>query len=309
MISVLIPNFNKAKWIPGCLQSCLEQGSLLYEIIVVDDHSTDESWDILQQWQINHPSVIKIYKNPNKGANNARNFAFSKATGQYIQWLDSDDYLLPEKFENQIIPLQKSEADIVYSDWRLDHYENDILKSSETRMHRQYNDFLEELLKDNWTSPNNYLMCRDIAEKLAGGIGWNPSTQVGQDREYFTMAGILGAQFQYLPGVFAVYNSQKTGTIAGLPFKERLLQNQKLERRFRNEVRDSVYISKNKKKLFINVLHTHKIKACYYNRDISLDESFSLFDIQWDLIHYKMRFPIFMLFFYKYLQFILKRNE
>ena len=288
-VSVLIPSFNNASWLPACLQSCINQRQLLLEIIVVDDHSTDNSWEILQLWREKYPESIKIFKNPEKGANHARNFAFEQSTGQYIQWLDSDDRLLPGKFEKQIMPLQNSEADIVYSDWQMDFWVDGVLTKSEKKAYQDYPDFLEELIKDNWTSPNNYLMTRAMVQWLAGGIGWNPETKVGQDREYFTMAGIFGARFKYVPGTFAVYNKRLSDTISGMDFKLRLELNQVLEGRFRNEIAKQAWIDPARKRTYLNILNTHKLKACFYHPKIKLDNSISPFSIRWDLMHWKMR--------------------
>ncbi len=246
MVSVLIPNFNNEKWLYSCIESCIGQGELLHEIIFVDDHSADNSLALLNSFVNKYPGKIKISINPKKGANSARDYAFFQSSGKYVQWLDSDDYLLPGKFENQIKPLLNEEADIVYSDWKMNYWIDGELKNQEIKNYKQYPDFLQELLKDNWTSPNNYLMTYEMAERLSGGIGWNPETKVGQDREYFTMAGILGARFQYVPGVYAVYNKQKLGTISGIEFKKRLELNQELENRFRSEINKSRSIAERK---------------------------------------------------------------
>lgn len=265
-VSVLIPSFNNATWLSACLQSCIDQGQLLHEIIVVDDHSTDNSWEVLQTWRDKYPETIKIFLNPEKGANHARNYAFEQSTAHYIQWLDSDDRLLPGKFEKQIQPLLSGEADIIYSDWQMDFWIDGQLSKSEQMTYKDNPDFLEELIKDNWTSPNNYLLTRGMAERLTGGIGWNPDTKIGQDREYFTMAGILGARFKYVQGVFAVYNKQTSGTISGMDFKKRLELNQVLEWRFGHEIDEQVWIDPTKKRRYQNILDTHKLKACFYHQ-------------------------------------------
>lgn len=289
LVSVIIPNYNNAQWLPKCLDSCLKQGELLKEIIVVDDQSTDNSLDILEKYTLIDPNIIKVYTNPKKGANNARNYGFEQSTGQYIQWLDSDDRLLPGKFENQIKLLQNGEADIVYSDWQIDYWEEGKKVKSENKFYEDYEDFLEVLLKDNWTSPNNYLMTRKMAERLSEGVGWNPFTKIGQDREYFTMAGILGAKFKYVPGVFAVYNKQREGTISGMAFKDRLELNQILENRFRKEILINEKITEGRRKAYLKVLNTHKAKACFYNSKICFDRIISPFQIQWSLMHWKIR--------------------
>src|SRR5690606_38881964 len=111
------------------------------------------------------------------------------------------------------------------------------LTRSEIKNFSPTNDYLFGLIKENWNAAHSYLIRRSYAEKLHVNKGWNPETKVGQDREYFTMAGILGAKFHYVPGVFAVYNKQDRGTISGMDFLQRLELNQKLENRFREEIR------------------------------------------------------------------------
>ena len=98
IVSIIIPNYNNVKWLGDCLESCLlQKGEFKLEIIVVDDQSTDESWGILQNYQSEYPLQVFIYKNPEKGGNQARQYGFSKSNGNYIQWLDSDDQLLEGK--------------------------------------------------------------------------------------------------------------------------------------------------------------------------------------------------------------------
>ena len=290
MVSVLIPSYNNATWLEECIQSCFDQGELLHEIIVVDDHSTDNSWDTLNAIQDKYPGKVKIFLNPEKGANSARNFAFSKSSGNYIQWLDSDDYILEGKFEAQVAVLENSDADIVYSDFRLDTYDGVKFEKAENKTFDSYIDYLEELLEDNWNASHSYLLKRSLAQKLDGGVGWNSSTKVGQDREYFTMAGILGAKFTYVKGCFAVYNKRKTGTISGMDFKQRLELNQVLENRFRLEIGKCVDV--NKRKEYLKILDTHLIKACFYHDKIKVNRFISPLSIKWSIVHWKMRLAI-----------------
>lgn len=207
----------------------------------------------------------------------------------YIQWLDSDDYILPEKFVSQVPVLESTGADIVYSDWAINFYRDGKKIKYEHKVSHSYEDYLFELIRDNWTSPNNYLVNRKTAEKLSGGVGWNLSTRVGQDREYFTMAGILGAKFQYVPGTFAVYNKHATGTISGIDFKKRLEENQALEARLRTEILKSNFLSKDKERKYLAILNTDKLKACAYHRRIKLTHPINPFTIAWDHMHWKMR--------------------
>jgi glycosyltransferase involved in cell wall biosynthesis len=306
VVSVIIPCFNCEDHIAKTVQSCLAQGELLREVIVVDDDSTDNSLKVLGLIAKEEPK-LKVIRNKKKGANNARNLGFEASDGEFIQWLDADDLLLPGKFESQVNALETAEADIAYSDFRLDKYDGERLIKSERINFESVEDYLFELIKDNWNASQSYLVRSNVAKRLSGGVGWNPKTLVGQDREYFTMAGILGARFQYVPGVYAVYNNQLYGTISGLEFKKRLELNQVLERQFGDMIRASKWISTGKKRAYLKVLNTHKVKACFYHSRISFDNDISLSEIDWHLIHWKMRLPILYKFIVQKLLYLISK--
>lgn len=289
-VSVIIPNHNNAKWLPLCIESCIVQGEVLREIIVVDDHSTDQSWDVLETFSKNHPELVKIYKNPKKGGNCARNYGFEQSTGKYIQWLDSDDQILPGKFDAQVQLLEKEpQVDIVYSDWQKDFYDSGKFIGSEKIKYGPYEDFLYELIIDNWTVPCNYLLRRTIAEQLSSGFGWNPETFVGQDREYFNKAAIIGARFRYVPGNFAIYNKWSENSVSKMNFKERLKESYKLELNLKKNIQKQNWITLDDKKKYISILNAQALKATFYDPSFKLDDKFSFNQINWGVIHWKMR--------------------
>jgi glycosyltransferase involved in cell wall biosynthesis len=89
-------------YIAECLNSVLNQTHLEIEIICVDDGSTDGTFKILNEYAVKVPSKIKIIQQENKGAPSARNKGLSVAKGEWVQFLDADDLLLPDKIEHQI---------------------------------------------------------------------------------------------------------------------------------------------------------------------------------------------------------------
>lgn len=294
LVSIIIPNYNNAKWLSACIRSCLNQsGNFKKEIIVVDDHSTDDSWQVLQHFQATYPEEVFIYKNLDKGGNQARNFGFAKAHGDYIQWLDSDDLLLPEKLGAQINFLERNtEIDIVYSDWRMDFYEREEKIKEETVYSKEQVSFLKALIKDKWLPNNSYLLRKSIAQKLNLEKAWNPERKVAQDREYFTIAAILGAHFDYVPGVFSVYNRWSEQSVSSMHFKARLALNQALESKLINLIEGQEVINPLMKRELISILKTDGLKACYYYPKLRINRPISFFEIQWRHIHYKMRFVI-----------------
>lgn len=92
--SIILPTFNRAKWLRTSIQSILAQEFTDYEVIVVDDGSTDDSGEVVNKLSEFHPQIRYFYKQ-NEERSIARNFGISKATGRYVGFLDSDDKLYP----------------------------------------------------------------------------------------------------------------------------------------------------------------------------------------------------------------------
>ena len=97
-ISLIIPAYNAANYLSECLESVIHQTLQNIEIICVDDGSTDDTLDVLNQYAA-QDNRIKVIHQENKGLAGARNAALEKATGTYIQCLDADDYLEPDACE------------------------------------------------------------------------------------------------------------------------------------------------------------------------------------------------------------------
>src|SRR5262249_31339743 len=98
-VSILIPAFNAERWIGDTLRSALSQTWPSKEIIVVDDGSTDRTVEIARKFE---PEGVRVFTQKNQGAAAARNKAYSLSKGDYIQWLDADDLLAPDKIERQL---------------------------------------------------------------------------------------------------------------------------------------------------------------------------------------------------------------
>ena len=96
--SIVIPNYNSAKWIKRCLDSILEQTYKDYEIIIVDDMSEDESIGIISSYKCQYEDKIKFIKLKEKKYNGgSRNIGVKNATGDYILFLDCDDYIYSKR--------------------------------------------------------------------------------------------------------------------------------------------------------------------------------------------------------------------
>ena len=110
-ISAIVPVYNSEKYIERCVNSVSQQSYSNWELILVDDGSTDNSYDILCKLKESEPR-IKVLHQKNSGPGIARNAGLSTATGDYIVFIDSDDVIKPDYFEK----LSHETADVVFID-------------------------------------------------------------------------------------------------------------------------------------------------------------------------------------------------
>lgn len=124
MISVVIPTYNRAKFLPRAIESVLAQTFTDWELIIADDGSTDNTEDVLQAYL--KDSRIRYIKNPNRGATFARNLGASKAEGGYLTFLDSDDEAHPDWLETFHDEIQKG-AEVLCCGYRYYDYQGNPL--------------------------------------------------------------------------------------------------------------------------------------------------------------------------------------
>ena len=185
-VSILIPVFNASRTLQTTLESCVVQGNdIVQEIILVDDHSDDDSKQVFDAVQQNHPEFHwKWALNPKKGACSARNHAFELSTAPFIQWLDADDILGPKKVEGQLKKLQHSQRNIIACPFRpfADNPNSGLLHDPRCWGLEPESSPADWMVVDPMCIPACWLMSRSIAEKA--GL-WDDSLLVNQDGEYF----------------------------------------------------------------------------------------------------------------------------
>ena len=91
-LSVIIPNYNKEKYIKRCVDSIISQTFLPEEIIIVDDASTDASKEVIESLSKEYSIIKPVFLQINGGVSNARNVGLSKSNSEYVTYIDSDDY-------------------------------------------------------------------------------------------------------------------------------------------------------------------------------------------------------------------------
>ncbi len=213
LVSILIPIYNAEAWITETLESVLSQTWQHKEIILVDDGSTDNSLIIAKSFE---SPVVKVLGQENQGASAARNRALREAQGDFIQYLDADDLLAPDKIERQIQLLSARNADCVAAgEW--------------TRFYNSPTEaiFLPEPVWND-LSPVDWLICswegggmiplhawlvpRQIAEKAGS---WNEGLSLNDDGEYFCRVLLASRGVTFCRGAKAFYRSGILGSLSG----------------------------------------------------------------------------------------------
>jgi len=153
LVSVIIPTYNSAKYLPHTIQSVLNQTYAPVEIIVVNDGSKDNTKEVIQPYQ----DQILYFHRKNAGVSRARNFGISQAHGRYIAFLDSDDLWHRDKLIKQVDILEKyPECGLVCTDYAV--FRNDHILSPSEKINRNFPNVynLINLLQQN------FIMCSSV---------------------------------------------------------------------------------------------------------------------------------------------------
>ena len=112
-VSIIVPVYNVEKYLERCLEALVNQTLKDIEVIIVNDGSKDGSKAIIDKYEKEYPDIIKAFHTENGGASKARNYALQHVTGEYIGFVDSDDYIEENMYEKLYNKAIKENADIV----------------------------------------------------------------------------------------------------------------------------------------------------------------------------------------------------
>lgn len=163
MISVVIPMYNAEKYVEKCLNSLLEQTYKDLEIIIVNDGSKDNSQTICERFA-EQDKRITLINTENRGAGSARNTGIEVAKGEYISFIDSDDYVCPDYYERLLHMLERAGADIAIGKYQRisEHDEMKFINSGEVKECTN----LEELLVLYGEDEDRYINAVLVTNKL-----------------------------------------------------------------------------------------------------------------------------------------------
>jgi glycosyltransferase involved in cell wall biosynthesis len=213
LVSILIPAYNAQEWLAQTMRSAQEQTWASTEIIVVDDGSTDQTLAVARQFQSKR---VRVVSQENQGAAAARNKCFSLSQGEYIQWLDADDLLGPDKISRQMAvrnqgignrtPLSAGWAPFAYRPYRA--------RFEPTALWRDLSpvEWLTRKLELNLHMQTaTWLVSRELTE--AAGP-WNPLLLGDDDGEYFCRVLLASEDVRFVPGAKVYYRQAGSNSLS-----------------------------------------------------------------------------------------------
>lgn len=179
LVSIIVPVYNASKYINRCLESLVKQTYKNLEIVLVNDGSTDNSLKICQKWSTKDNRIIVIDKF-NGGVSSARNIGLDKCNGDYICFVDIDDYVSDNMIYNMYTNINTEQADISEIDFILTDEKN-YKKKKKTFFYEIFEN--EESIKEMFSGNKveNIVCSKMFSRKIIGNIRFNENIKIGED--------------------------------------------------------------------------------------------------------------------------------
>lgn len=213
LVSIVIPCFNAARWIEETIRSALAQTWPRCEIVVIDDGSTDDS---LARAQAFASRGVRVVSQPNRGASSARNHGLRLAAGEFIQFLDADDLLAPDKIALQLERAAREPAGTVFTA-RWGRFTTDPAQSTFADANPLFADLLpgDYLVRyashDCMMHPAAWLAPRPLIDRAGP---WDEQLSLNDDGEFFARLAAASDRIAYCPTAVSFYRSRIVGSLS-----------------------------------------------------------------------------------------------
>lgn len=201
LVSIIIPTHNRADVITKTLESIEQQTYSPIEVIVVNDHSSDDTESVVNQYAASHSNIRYItLPPPMHGACAARNYGFKASGGAYIQWFDDDDLMPSTAMEEKVRAIEEKHADFCCSDILI----HDESTGMETVL--QVSSFPHDaasMIYQDGLNTQNFMLTREAVQRLGT---WNERIERSQDAAYFHRLFLYQLKGVWLPRALTIWN-------------------------------------------------------------------------------------------------------
>jgi glycosyltransferase involved in cell wall biosynthesis len=220
LVSILIPAYNAETWISDTLRSAIAQTWERKEIIVVNDGSKDQTLAIARRFE---SDSLRVVTQENQGAAAARNKAFSLSRGDYIQWLDADDLIGPDKISLQMNALGPSanRRTLLSGSWGNFLYRHNRTKFKPSALWSDLSpvEWLIRKMKFNlYMQTASWLVSRELTEKAGP---WDTRLLGDDDGEYFCRVLLASDGVRFIPGAKVYYRASGSSSLSYIGNSER----------------------------------------------------------------------------------------
>jgi glycosyltransferase involved in cell wall biosynthesis len=164
LVSIIIPCYNSRLYLARAIESALSQIYSDFEVIIIDDGSTDETRDIA--FRFRREEQVRYFHQDNRGLSSARNFGLRVSRGKYVALLDADDIWLPNKLNKQIDYFNRfAHCGMVFTDYSTFNVEGVIANTRNDDRHTGTVSYEQLLLRSNFIYPSTVLIRRDVFDR------------------------------------------------------------------------------------------------------------------------------------------------
>jgi len=221
LVSILIPTYNAEKWIKETIESALAQTWQRKEVIIVDDGSSDNTLDVIKKFE---SKIVKIISQENRGGPAARNKALSYAQGDFIQWLDHDDLLAPDKISQQLEYVDRDQNPLILYSAPFGRFYY-CFERAKFVCNSLWQDltpldyFLIKFNENIWLQPGAWLVSRELTE-MAGP--YYELRSPDDDGEYFCRVVANCDRIKFVPEAKAYWRIGNFGSMSQVKSDEAL---------------------------------------------------------------------------------------
>lgn len=241
LISIIIPVYNVEKYINKCLDTLVNQITADVEIVCVDDGSTDNSGKICDEYA-RHNTNIHVYHKSNGGVGSARNFGLSKASGEYIAWVDPDDYVAPNWLSKLKAVLNRNSPDCVLFDYYTDDYGKIMEVHSGFNGKINKETFIFELSSDKRIKSEMWI--KVFSSKKFSNIKFDETAIILEDYDATTNVALLVNNIIAIPDCLYYYVRRRESLVNHVSMKKRLIAARIAGERYRRFKEEGYNITK-----------------------------------------------------------------